>query len=181
MTWIKTILLIVGGLFVLALSMVIVVIVIFDDEDYRRLAIRGVKVFTGTTITIDGEFEVSLSAEPYLSAESIQITSAPKESSISVGRIGKLHVQIALQPLLKRIVVVKKLLIEDVVMAILISDEKEYGNYRKSVNKKYQDVTIPILERVSLRNIQLKVTHSGSGRTVDIALQQFIIDSMGEN
>jgi hypothetical protein len=46
--------------------------------------------------------------------------------------------------------------------------------------KKYQDVTIPILERVSLRNIQLKVTHSGSGRTVDIALQQFIIDSMGE-
>jgi uncharacterized protein involved in outer membrane biogenesis len=51
MTWIKTILLIVGGLFVLALSMVIVVIVIFDDEDYRRLAIRGVKVFTGTTIT----------------------------------------------------------------------------------------------------------------------------------
>ena len=40
---------------------------------------------------------------------------------------------------------------------------------------------IPILENVSLRNQYVNVIHTGTGRTVDFAMDQFTVERLNEN
>ena len=73
MRWIKYTLLVFGGFVALCLVLVAIVLVTFDNDDYRRLVISSVRFFTGHSITIEGPFALELSAEPSLSAEAIRI------------------------------------------------------------------------------------------------------------
>ena len=69
---IKYILFFLGGLVVLLLVLIAILLVTMENDDYRRLVARGVKIFTGYSVTIEGPFALELSAAPSLSAEAIQ-------------------------------------------------------------------------------------------------------------
>jgi uncharacterized protein involved in outer membrane biogenesis len=176
--WIKYILIFLAGFVVLCLVLVAVVLMTFDNDDYRRLVIRGVRFFTGYSVTIEGPFALELSAEPSLSAEGIRIDPGADESPPPVTTIGKLHIQIVLMPLLRGIVLIRELQAEDVVMAVTIEEEAESEDGRGSTGQATPDIEIPIMESVGLRNIHLDIIDSAADRTVEIRLRKFDIDDI---
>ncbi|MGD8521085.1 MAG: AsmA family protein [Desulfobacterales bacterium] len=176
--WIKYIFLLLAGLVVLCLVLVAIVLVTFDNDDYRRLVTRGVGFFTDYSVTIEGPFALELSAEPSLSAESIQFHPGVDGSPPPVKTIGKLHIQIALTPLLRGIVLIRQLLAEDVAMAVTIEDEAESEDGQGFIGQAAPDVNLPIMESVRLRNVHLDVIDAAADRTVEIRLRNFDIDDI---
>ena len=169
-----------GGLLVLGLLLIVIVTLAFDDDDYRRLVIHSAKLFTGYHVAIDGPFAFKLSSEPALSAEAIRITSDSNKPP-PVTKIGKLHIRIALWPLATGVLVVKKLLIEDVIMAVTINAAHASGDDHGYAWNSPPDTNIPILEDVRLRNIRLNVIDDAANRDVDIRLRQFDIDDVQDS
>lgn len=181
MRWIKYILLIMGGLAVVILLLIAIVLVTFDNDDYRRFVTRSVKYFTGYAMTIEGPFALRLSSEPSLSAEMIRFASESDKSPPPVTRIGKLRIQVALWPLVRGTLVVRELLVDDVIMAVTIGDEGEPEVHRGYHWKTPPDINIPILESVRLDNIQLDFIDDAANRTVEVRLRQFYIDDVRDS
>ena len=114
---------------------------------------------------------MQLSTAPSLSAEAIQFHPGDDGSPPPVTTIGKLHIQIALKPLLMGVLLIRQLLVEDVVMAVTIEEEAEPEDGRVSTGRAAPDIEIPILESVRLRNIHLDVIDAAADRTVEIRLR----------
>ena len=181
MRWVKHTLLILGGLAVLGLVLIVSVLFILDNDDYRRLAIRGVAHFTGYRLTIEGPFRLELSTAPLLSAEDIRIDPEPDGPLPPVSKIGKFKIQIALWPLFKGIVVIKELQVADVVGAVIIRTPAESEERSDSARNVPPDIKIPIMESVRLRNIHLDVIDEAADRTIEVRLAQFEIDSVRDS
>ncbi len=180
MRWIKYTLLVSGGLAVLCLVLIGIALVTFDNDDYRRLVIRGVTNFTGYSITIDGPFTLELSLAPTLSAEAIRFQPGPDETLPPVSEIGKFKIRIALWRLLTGMLVIKELLAEDVVMAVIIEKEAEPEDRNSPARNIPPDIEIPIMENVRLRNIHLDLIDQAADRTVEIRLGQFDLDDIND-
>ena len=180
MRWIKYTLLVLGGLAVLCLVSIGIALVTFDNDDYRRLVIRGVTNFTGYTMTIDGPFTLELSTAPTLSAEAIRFEPGPDEALPPFSEIGKFRIRIALWRLITGMLVIKELLAEDVVMAVIFEKEAEPENRSSSARNIPPDIEIPIVENVRLRNIHLDLIHQAADHTVEIRLRQFDLDDIND-
>ena len=122
--WTKFAFVILAGTLVVGLLLIATVLVAFDSDDYRRLAIRSVNYFSGYTVTIDGPFKLEISANPSLTAENIQLQ-AKDERSPPIAPIGKLSAKIGLPQLIFGNLVVKALQVDDALLAIIISDRDE--------------------------------------------------------
>ena len=122
MRWLKYILYIFGGFVALCLVLVAVVLVTFDNDDYRRLVIRGVRFFSGYSVAIEGPFALELSTEPSLSAEGIRFDPGDDGLPPPVTSIGKLHIRISLMSLLRGTILIRELLAEDVFMAVIFME-----------------------------------------------------------
>jgi len=178
MRWMKYILFFFGGFVALCLVLVTIVLATFDNDDYRRLVISSVRFFTGYSVTIEGPFALELSAEPSLSAEAIRFDPGVDGAPPPLTTIGKLHIQIALMPLLRGVLLIRQLLAEDVVMAVTIEEEAEPEDGRVSTGRATPDIEIPIMESVHLRNIHLDVIDAAADRIVEIRLRKFDIDDI---
>jgi len=181
MRWIKYILLAMTGLAVLFLLLVAIVMVTFDNDDYRRLAIRGVNYFTGYTMTIEGPFALRFLPEPSVSAEAVQLVSEAGNAAPPVTRIGKVRIRIAPWPLLRGALVVRELLVDDASMAVTIGEKGQPGAHRSAYRGKPLDITLPILESVRLHNIALDVIDYSAHRTIEVRLLQFDIDDVRDS
>lgn len=170
---IKYLLFSLAGLVVICLVLIAVVLGTFDNDDYRRLVVRGVKLFSGHSVTIEGPFALVLSTAPSLSAEAIQFHPGADGAPPPVTTIGKLHIQIALKPLLRGVLLIRQLLAEDVVMAVIINEDDE--DDRESARRAEANSIIPIMESVRLRNIHLDVIDAAARRTVEIRLRNFAV------
>lgn len=115
----------------LCLMLIAIVLLTFDNDDYRRLAIRSVKFFTGYAVTIEGPFSITVSSNPSLSAKAIRFDPGPDTPPPPVKTIGKLRIQIALWPLVTGTAVVGELPAEDVIMAVTIGEEIESEAQRR--------------------------------------------------
>lgn len=164
-----------AGLVVLCLVLIVIVLVTFDNDDYRRLVARGVKLFSGQSVTIEGPFALVLSTAPSLSAEAIQFHPAADGSPPPVTTIGKLHIQVALKPLLSGVLLIRQLVAEDVVMAVTIKEDAKAEDGRVSTRRAASDIRIPIMESVRLRNIHLDVIDAAAKRTVEIRLRNVAV------
>lgn len=121
---------------------------------------------------------MALSAAPSLSAEAIQFHPRTDGSPPPVTTIGKLHIQIALKPMLRGVLLIRQFLSEDVVMAVIIEQETETEDGRVLTGRAAPDIEIPILESVRLRNIHLDVIDAAADRNVEIRLRKFDIDDI---
>jgi uncharacterized protein involved in outer membrane biogenesis len=142
--------------------------------------IRGVKNFTGYTMTIDGPFTLELSTAPTLSAEAIRFEPGPDEALPPFSEIGKFRIRIALWRLITGMLVIKELLAEDVVMAVIFEKEAEPEDRSSSARNIPPDIEIPIMENVRLRNIHLDLIHQAADHTVEIRLRQFDLDDIND-
>ena len=108
------------GLIFLIILVLTIAWATFDDEDYRRLAVRSVEAFTGYAMAIDGAFSLDLSTRPILSAEGIRLEARDGDPPPSLSKIGKFYVQLDLPQLIFGHLVVPELQAEDVVLAIAV-------------------------------------------------------------
>ena len=173
--WTKFALVILAGALVVGLLLIATVLVAFDSDDYRRLAIRSVNYFSGYTVTIDGPFKLEISANPSLTAENIQLQ-AKDDRSPPIAVIGKLSAKIGLPQLILGNLVVKALRVDDAVLAIIISDRDDSGVRADDSPIISGDIDLPVFENVRLRNIRLNVIDAGADRTIAIRLHRFNID-----
>ena len=107
-----------GALLGLVLLLVAVGLATLDDESYRAIAIWGAEHFAGWQMTVEGPFQVQLSGTPSLSAGSIRFAALPGGQPPPLVEVGYLKVRMALMPLLRGLLVVKDLEIDDVRLAI---------------------------------------------------------------
>ena len=167
-----------GGLVVLGLVVIVIVLLTFDNDDYRRLMTRGVEHFTGYSMTIEGPFELELSAEPSLSAKAIRIGSGPDDSLPPISQIGKIEIRIEMWRLIVGTLVIKNFQVEDVVGAVIIEEETQTEERSAPVRKGPPEIEIPIVESVRIRNIHLDVIDKAKDRSVEIQIDRFDIDDI---
>ena len=149
----------------------------FDDEDYRRLAVRSVEAFTGYAMAIDGAFSLDLSTRPILSAEGIRLEARDGDPPPSLSKIGKFYAQLDLPQLIFGHLVVPELQAEDVVLAIAVNDPADAEDTDEGPLLA-GDVDLPVFESVRLRNIQLDVTDVANARTIPVRIQWFDMDDV---
>ncbi|MBC2735600.1 MAG: AsmA family protein [Desulfobacteraceae bacterium] len=165
------------GLIVLIILVLAIAWATFDDEDYRRLAIRSVDYFTGYAMTIDGAFSLDLSTRPILSAEGIRLEARDGDPPPSLMKIGKFNVQLDLPQLISGHLVVPELQAEDVVLAIAVNDPADTEDTDEGPLLS-RDIDLPVFESVRLRNIQLDVTDVADARTIPFRIQWFDMDDV---
>jgi len=173
---IKLVLLLSGGIIVLCLSLIAIVLAAFDNDDYRKLAIWSVRRFAGCEMMIDGPFTLDRSLEPSLSAKGIRFASVPDGAPLPLTSIEHLNLKVALLPLLSGKIIIRQLLVDDAKISFYSGGgEKEA---KPEAAGKQPDIVIPILESVTLRNLDLTVTAKDTGRVERLFLRQFKVDEV---
>ncbi len=171
------ILALVAAVFVVCLLLAVAVLVaVLDGDDYRRLAEWGVNQFTGYRMIVDGPFKVEWSARPALSAAGIRLVPSADGPQPSMVAIGQFYAKIALKPLLRGIIVIKQLRVNDVL--VLIDDrgtDDEAGKHRRQAPP---DLLIPVFESVVLQNIQVNVVDPDRNRKLNVLLRQLTMDDI---
>ena len=170
--WLKYTLAVFGSIILLITLAVGFVLITFDDDDYRRLAIWGVEKFTDYTMTIDGVFKLKLSANPSLYATDIRLNAEPDQAPPPIQSIGEFGTRIALSPLLTGNLVVKELKVADAEIEITI-DDSEGDDGPESP----EDIDLPVFESVQLSNIKLDII-GATDNPIDIRLRRLLLDDV---
>ena len=103
MRWLKLTLITLGAMLLLASLAIAVVVITFDEADYRDALIRLVERRTGARLTIKGSLHIAPSLTPELSAADIRLESGDPRYQLE---IGKASLRLDLLPLLPRTVVI---------------------------------------------------------------------------
>jgi uncharacterized protein involved in outer membrane biogenesis len=167
----KYILIVSGAAALLSLVIIAVALIVIDDNDYRKLAVWGVEHLTGYRMIVEDPFLVDLSAEPSLTADGIRFEAFGGDPSPRLASIGRLHLKIALKPLLWGIVVFERLQIEDVSVDTLNLREKYRAESRW--DNLVPDFLFPVFESVTLENINLSVEDRNQDRKIRFHLNRF--------
>ncbi|MFZ5609540.1 MAG: AsmA family protein [Pseudomonadota bacterium] len=122
--------LIIAGLaFALILAIALVAPSFVDWNRYRGAVTGLVADATGRAVTIDGDLSFAVLPTPHLAAASVTIANAPGFSPAPMVRIARLHVAVALLPLLAGEVEVKRLVLK-APHILLEKDAAGRGNWR---------------------------------------------------
>ena len=176
MRWIKIALLFLGGTILLCMLLLAIVLATFDNDDYKRLLTRAVKKYSGYQLIIEGPFSLNLSMEPSLSASTIRLEGVPDKTPPPITHIGKFEIKVALLPLLSRTVLIKKLLIDDATFFWVTDEDRLIKTRERSRIKTASDINLPILENVTLRNINVNISDQEMDDQTKIMLSHFNID-----
>lgn len=166
--WIKYSLKFFSTVVMLGLILVFALLIVLDDDDYRKLAVWAVARATGYRIIFEGPFTVNLSTNPSLTAEQVRFQALPGGPPSHLKSIGQFHLQIDLESFLLGTLVIKRLEMEDVVIEDLIAGHETGDESRSMLSP--PDIELPVFESVSLKNIRL---------TDDGGKIKFLLDRLG--
>ena len=177
--WIKYFLIFLGSAVFLCAATIAVVLMTYNDDDYRRLAIFGVEVLTDYTMRVEGPFRFKMSANPSLSAESIFFTSEEgQQSPPPIRNIGKIKAQISLLPLFTGTLVFKEFKVDDADLEFTIAGPSDRDNATNDRPFLPRDIDLPVFESVHLGNIQLEIIDTAADRMFNIRLRKLILDDV---
>ncbi len=168
------------------ISLVIIVVVIvavliatLDDDDYRGILTWAFDYFTDYRIHINGPLTLDISMTPTLTLSDFDIEHDHTNAQPVSAHINNFKIRLALKSLLIGTVHIKELLIEDATVSFIESgvplEEEEEWTFRE----KLDDIDIPILESVALRNISTTYSDKDTGVSLQVNLRSFTIDDVG--
>lgn len=178
MRTIKYILISLGGIVALCIALIAFVLVTFDDDDYQKFATRAVAHFTGYEMIIEGAFALNVSEVPTVSASKIRFESPPGGTPSPITHIGKLNIKFALLPLFTGTVVIKELSVDDVSISWVVGETQEVEAAALHEKDAAEDIDIPILESVSLKDIRINLLDTNQESLGIIKLRHFNIDDI---
>src|SRR5580658_296291 len=109
---IRNILLVIGGLIVLAVAGIAVLVARFDPNRFKPQIIAAVRSATGRELTIGGRIALSLSLQPTLEVSDVGFSNPPGFSRPQMATLHKLELQLALIPLLSKRVQIEQLVLQ---------------------------------------------------------------------
>ena len=153
------------GLTVLLALVVAVIILSFDDQDYQRVLVEAVDLFSDQTLEINGSFHVEPSLSPSVSLRDLVLDSSDGSHSI---RIDKLVLKLKLRPLLMRRLVISQLSVDGMEIGFVQDAWK-----RDKRAESDADILIPVIKRADLHNVTLNYQQSRD----DVAIR-YILDEL---
>lgn len=172
----KYILLSLVGLVILCIVLIAIVVTVLDDDDYKKLVILVVERYTGYKTAIDGAFELDLSTEPSLTASEIRFEAPPGGSQPPFTHIGRLKIKLSARQLLTGMIVIKELEVDDVAISLTIGKGRQVQTTAQQKEGTLQDIAVPILKNVTLRNISVDLSDMNKRRLVQAQLRHFKIN-----
>ena len=101
---------------------------------------------------------------------------SPDKTPPPITQIGKFEIKVALLPLLSRTVLIKNLLIDDATILWTIDEDRLIKTRERSRIKTASDINLPILEKVTLRNINVNISGQETHDQTKIIISHFSID-----
>jgi uncharacterized protein involved in outer membrane biogenesis len=179
----KFVLLFLGGIVVICMAVSVILFTLLDDDDYKRLLTWAVHNFTDYRISINGSVNLDLSLEPSLAVSELSLKHAQDGERPPIAHIGQLRTKIAVWPLLFRTVLIRDLIIEDMQVTLIADKDLQPDDTGEDISEPETrgtppDMEIPILESVTMRNVNVSYTDRESGQTVQVVLRHFNIDDV---
>jgi uncharacterized protein involved in outer membrane biogenesis len=122
----------VGILFLIAVVAIFIILSRLDFNALKPQAAKAVRKATGRNLTMEGDIRLKLGFSPTLAVENVSFENAPWGSRPNMANVKRLEVQVALLPLLRRDIQIKRLILVE--PNILIETNKE-GNTNLSFEK----------------------------------------------
>jgi uncharacterized protein involved in outer membrane biogenesis len=158
----------------------VVLLVTLEDDHYRWLVTRTAERLTGYKVVIEGPFSLDLSMQPSLSASKIRIEPGPGGSQPPITHIGQLKIKFVVRPLQSGTIFIRDLFVDDVTISVITGGDLQTDERYKSATESPSEIVIPIIESVTLQNIDVNITNKDIGRTTQIRLRRLNIDDIGD-
>jgi hypothetical protein len=172
---VKLILFIFSGFLFVCLIFIAVLIFSIDEHFLASTLTR----ITDYKIKIDGPLSFDISMDPSLSISDILIEPDEGEDGLLSAQIGHVRIKIALKPLLLGAYLIRELDIHDAEVSYVIEPglrpERDDG---AALREKLADIEIPILESVTLQNINVSYLNKDSDYRLQALLHSFNIDDV---
>ncbi|MBW2250570.1 MAG: AsmA family protein [Deltaproteobacteria bacterium] len=146
----------------------------YDFNNYKPKIAQAVKEATGRELKIDGDIKVKLGLSPMVLVKNISFQNAPWGSRSELAKIKCLRVQLALFPLIKGIVEVKRLIIEE--PDILLETDLS-GKSNLELQTDGQSSGTPpslLLKEVKIERGLLTYRGGESGKTYSVSIEKLI-------
>jgi uncharacterized protein involved in outer membrane biogenesis len=125
----RTILLAIVGVVVVAVGGLAVFVSQVDPNAYRGQIAEQAKAFTGRDLAINGDLKLSaFSFTPSIDVNNVTFANAPWGSRLEMAKVGRFELQLELMPLLSRQIVVKRIVLNQADI-LLETDTKGQGNW----------------------------------------------------
>ncbi|UCH44538.1 MAG: AsmA family protein, partial [Nitrospiraceae bacterium] len=175
----KSILVFLGYFLLLCTTIASILLVTLEDEDYRGILAWTIEHYTDYKVSINGPLSVDLSIIPALTLVDVRIEPDRKDVQPLSAHIGHVRIKIALKQLLTGAVLVKALLVKDVTLSYVdedrpLTEPDEETDFRQTL----ADINIPVLESVSLQNIDVTFEDKESDYILKVHLDSFTIDAV---
>ena len=140
------------------------------------MAIWGAEHLAGRQMTVDGPFEVTLAETSSLLVGGVRFEPLPGGETPLLKEVGRIQMRVALTPLLRGLVVVKDLEVDDVIFTHQKSGST--GKARAVPLKWLWRLLTPVVERVALNHWQIDFTDIMPGRTDQFLLRHLTLDDI---
>ncbi|MFV1984662.1 MAG: AsmA family protein [Thiohalomonadales bacterium] len=162
MHWLKRITVTFFSLVIFIIINMSLLLIILNNEDYRKLTVSLIEYYTELEISINGEFKFDISLIPELQTTLIQIHDTNNNFTIT---IDKINIAIVLRSLFFNNLWIKDLQVDNVNITLkdsIINSESSVQLNQKSEKAEVDIILLPILENLDLHNIVFNIEQESS-------------------
>jgi AsmA-like C-terminal region len=174
--WLKYLFIGISAAVVLCVVLAALLLFFLDDENYRAMAIWSAEHLAGWQMAVDGPFEVRLSGTASLLAGDIRFEPLPGGEMPVLKRIGRFHTRIALAPLLRGLLVIEDVDVDDVHFAYEKPTTSESPSGLPGWLWRF---LTPVVERAVLNHWQIDFIDIIPGHTDRLMLRRLTLDDRG--
>ena len=165
------------ALVALTLCVFVVFLATASDDFYRRAARHILEQSIDRAVRIDGTFSLALGLEPTLIVTDVWLENAPWAETLEMARVDRVEVQVALQPLLSGVVLIRRLVVEGLTLDLETARDGAVNWDIATPSRQEEepatdagDAGIPLVEHLSLKHLVITHKDRRSGRSMAVFL-----------
>ena len=165
------------ALVVLTLGFLLAFLAMASDDFYRRVTQQLLEQVIDRQVRLDGTFSMDIGMEPTLVVTDLWLENAPWAETTEMARLDRVEVQVALQPLLSGVVLIRRVVVEGLTLDLETArdgrvnwDIATPSRHDEEPETDAGDTRFPLVESISLKNISLTHTDRRSGRSMAVLL-----------
>ncbi len=165
------------ALVVLTLGFLLAFLAMASDDFYRRVAKQLLEQVIDRQVRLDGTFSMDIGMEPTLVVTDLWLENAPWAETTEMARLDRVEVQVALQPLLSGVVLIRRVVVEGLTLDLETArdgrvnwDIATPSRHEEEPETDAGDTRFPLVESISLKNISLTHTDRRSDRSMAVLL-----------
>jgi len=162
-----------GALLLLCALVSALIMVVFDEEDYRRALSWAIGLTTGYDVTVRGKMSLDVSMNPLLSLSDVLIEGDRDDGVHVTGEIGQLRLRVSVPLLLRRVVLARELELYDFDLALSGTPARGTERARQPFSR---HLRIPLIENARVRNARISYSDEGSKPMVVCVLSSLVVD-----